>query len=188
MNHNEVLGKNGRSSLLKWVLAISKGYCETMRILPKDSEFLGSRLRDEKWWKSSLSCVFILSKNGEKASSHVLDDDLEPIHLVESNELMQMDGKGPDFMTMPSKESWISWDFVWGGGRVGAGLLGFRICSTWISTHSEDFWEKNLVLNSPYFYFSRSPYFYKKLQQVAKILKDSGNCHTFTSGDIAKLG
>jgi hypothetical protein len=47
----------------------------------------------------------ILSKNGEKASSHVLDDDLESIHLVESNELMQMDGKWPDFMTMPSKES-----------------------------------------------------------------------------------
>ncbi len=37
--------------------------------------------------------VFILSKNGEKASSHVLDDDLESIHVVESNELMQMDAK-----------------------------------------------------------------------------------------------
>jgi hypothetical protein len=48
MNHNEVLGKNGRSSLLKWLLAISKGFYETMRILPKDLEFLGFRVRDEK--------------------------------------------------------------------------------------------------------------------------------------------
>jgi hypothetical protein len=166
-----VFGKNGRSSLLKWLLAISKGFCETMRILPKDSEFLGFRVRAEKWWKSSLSCVFIPSKNGEKASSHLLDDDLESIHLVESNELMQMDGKWLDFMTMLSKESWIFWD--WGAGEGVVGVSHLFDLEKYDFYRFRGFLRKNLVLNSPYFDFFRSPYFYTKLQQVAKILKDS---------------
>jgi len=63
----------------------------------------------------------------------------------------------------------------WRGG--GEGLLGFRICSTWknmISTqHSEDFWEKTWSLIRHILIFFRSPYLDNKLQQVAKILKDS---------------
>jgi hypothetical protein len=52
------------------VLAISKGFCETMRILPKDSELLGFsefEMKNDENHPSHV-CVFILSKNGEKAS------------------------------------------------------------------------------------------------------------------------
>ncbi len=41
MNSNEVLGKNGRSSLLKWVLAISKGFLLNNANTPKAFRVVG---------------------------------------------------------------------------------------------------------------------------------------------------
>ncbi len=62
MNHNEVLGRNGRSSLLK------VGICNIKRVLQNNANPpKGFRVRDEKWWKSSLSCVLYHFEKWQKS-------------------------------------------------------------------------------------------------------------------------
>jgi hypothetical protein len=123
----------------------------------------------EKWWKSiPLMC---------------LDDDLDSIHLVESNELMQTGWKMTGFHDDAIQRILNLLGFCF-GGEVCWGFAFVRPGKIWfLHIHSEDFWGKTWsLIRHIYFHFFRSPYFYKKLQQVAKMFKDSEIFPTFTSG------